>query len=224
VGTKHQNEIELKLIALDGALLDELWSGESIWDWWVVGRGHERQRNVYYDTPDGALKARGASLRWRSRLDEGTGELTLKTGRERHGCIFQRQELTTSLERPPATLGDDPPPPLSAAQRLAGSALQPVLVLETDRRTLEVERGESRVEVALDRVTLPGVDFVEHEIEAELLRGNRGDLLGMQAALLSTGRTRPTSHGKRGRALRYLASHCDRGLLAADQFRARLPA
>ena len=225
VSTETQDELELKLLALDEVLLDELWIRDSIWDWQVVGRGHERQRNVYYDTADGALKARGASLRWRSRLGEATGELTLKTKRERQGCIFQRLELTTPLANPPETLGTVAPPLLMVVRRLAGARLQPILVLETDRRRLEIARGTSRVDLALDSVTLPGIDLVEHEIEAELLHGDRGDLLGLQAALLSTGRTRPTGHGKRGRALRYLASHLGRGQpVRRDPFRARLPA
>jgi len=227
VSTETQGELELKLLALDEALLDELWIRDSIWDWQVVGRGHERQRNVYYDTADGALKARGASLRWRSRLGEATGELTLKTSRERQDCIFQRLELTTPLADPPETVGTVAPPLLVAARRLAGAKLQPILVLETDRRRLELARGTSRIELALDSVTLPGLDLVEHEIEAELLHGDRGDLLGLQAALLSTGRTRPTGPGKRGRALRYLAS--DRGRRQPGRrepmtIRARLPA
>jgi inorganic triphosphatase YgiF len=225
VSTETHNEVELKLLALDDALLDELWIRDSIWDWQVIGRGHERQRNVYYDTADGELKARGASLCWRSRLGEATGELRLKTRRDRKDRIFQRRDLTTLVADPPETLGTLAPPLLVAARRLAGAKLQPILVLETDRRRLEIARGTSRVELALDCVTLPGVDLAEHRIEAALLHGDRGDLLGLQAALLSTGRTRPAGPGQRGRAPRYLASHHPRGQpVSRDPFRARLPA
>jgi inorganic triphosphatase YgiF len=177
VSTETHTEIELKLLALDDELLDELWTRDCIWDWQVVGRGHEHQRNVYYDTADGALKARGASLRWRSRLGEATGELTLKTRRERNGCIFERLELTEPLAEPPETPGTVASSPLVMARRLTGARLQPILALETDRRRLEVIRGTSRIELALDRVTLPGLDFIEHEIEAELVQGDRGDQL-----------------------------------------------
>jgi len=67
VHSKLETEVELKLLARDGGLLDDIWSRDNLWGWRVVGRGHQRQRNVYYDTPDGALKAQGASLRWRSQ-------------------------------------------------------------------------------------------------------------------------------------------------------------
>jgi inorganic triphosphatase YgiF len=224
VSTETHNELELKLLALDDALLDELWIRDSIWDWQVIGRGHERQRNVYYDTADGALKARGASLCWRSRLGEATGELRLKTRRDRKDRIFQRRDLTTLVADPPETLCTLAPP-LLVARRLAGAELQPILVLETDRRSLEIARGTSRVELALDCVTLPGVDLAEHRIEAALLHGDRGELLGLQAALLSTGRTRPAGPGQRGRVPRYLASRHLRGQpVSRDPFRARLPA
>ena len=36
MSTETQGELELKLLALDEALLDELWIRDSIWDWQVV--------------------------------------------------------------------------------------------------------------------------------------------------------------------------------------------
>jgi inorganic triphosphatase YgiF len=210
--TKLETEVELKLLARDRGLLDDLWGRDYLWGWRVVGRGHERQRNVYYDTPDGALQAQGASLRWRSQAGQDGGEFTLKTRRARQGCVFRRQELTSQEPEVAEADRHDLPEPLAAAEQLAGQTLAPVLELETDRRTMMVERGASRLEVALDQVALPGTEVVEHEIEAEVVEGNATDLLGLQAALLATGETMPAKHGKRGRALRHLARHCPPGV------------
>ena len=201
-----QTEIELKLLALDDRLLDEVWQWERIGDWRVVGRRRERQHNQYFGPSAQPDRRSAATLRWRTRPDRPVGDLTFKTDKVRHGPLFRCEELLLQLPADCDPRQDERGARLfEAVGRLGGGEPELVLQLETDRRLLELARGPSRVELALDVVTAPATDYEEHELEAELVQGQPAELESLAEALLETGRLRPARHGKRSRALRYLA-------------------
>lgn len=202
-----QTEIELKLLALDDHLLDEVWRWERIGDWRVVGRRRERQHNEYFGSSARPDRRTAATLRWRTRPDRPIGDLTFKTDKVRHGPLFRCEELSLQLPADRDPRQDERGAQLfEAVGRLGGGEPKLVLELETDRRLLELARGPSRVELALDVVTAPSTDYEEHEIEAELVEGELDELERLAETLLETGRLRPAHHGKRSRALRYLAA------------------
>lgn len=199
-------EVELKLLAEDLSILAEIWRWEQLGDWSVVGRGHERQHNVYFDTDSGALGARGATLRWRRYEHSPRAELTLKAKKQGQGDIFSRLESTVEFESDADPRRDDRAAPIfEAASQIASERPAPFLELVTDRHNVRLRRGASLVGLALDVVTLPGTPFVEHEVEAELEHGRPLDLHDLRRLLLATGRLRPARHGKRSRATRYLS-------------------
>ena len=137
-------------------------------------------RDVYLDTPTGALRARGDSLRL--RVQDGRPLLTLKgPGRDVGSGVSERNEVETpwsadayvrcldalsvrgvSLRR--VTPGDDP------VASLLASGLSRVQERETNRRRRDVDGAGTRVaELAIDEVTyrIAGGPVRHHEVEIE---------------------------------------------------------
>lgn len=130
-------------------------------------------RDVYYDTPTGALASAGAGLRLRS--DDGASYVTLKIAHSRDGALTRREEfeeplgqerLDQVLSHVRAQIGDGPFPLLDfAAGRECGS-LRPVLEVTTTRLVRPIG---SLALLVLDRVEYRGVTeepFFDIEVEA----------------------------------------------------------
>ena len=140
----------------------------------------------YVDTPDGALDA--ALARARLRESRGRVEVTFKRqGVMGDGGVTERTELEgeASPDLDPERWPD------SAARRellglSGGSALVETARLRQHRLVRDLARGDSRVELSLDRLeALDGDNVVatRWELEAELKAGPRANLADLANAL-----------------------------------------
>ena len=131
----------------------------------------EEQRNTYFDTADGRLRAEQYGLRIRDLGDRRIA--TLKGAAQVQDGMYERDEWE-------ATIGDnDRPeswPPGDVRDRtlalLGGRTLQPILTINTLRRHIFVERAGARIaELSLDEGTISagGREARLRELEVELL-------------------------------------------------------
>jgi inorganic triphosphatase YgiF len=223
----HGIERELKLTPDQPELLDRLAAVERLGPFEVTARAREQQRNSFFDTRDGSLRAARLALRRRVVVGRPMALWTLKAEGELFRGIASRPEVEMQLDGdlPPAlavgVLGQgarergSPALAEQLADALAGSPLprpDPYLELETDRRLLELRASEPgwEAELALDRVQLLGHPaFGELEIEVELKRGDERALEAARGAIVALGAVRESDGTKLTRALSHLAScHC----------------
>jgi triphosphatase len=131
----------------------------------------EDQRNVYFDTADGRLRAARYGLRVR---DLGVRRLaTLKGASRVQDGVYERDEWEAEIG------ADDRPEAWPASEvrartlsLLGGAALQPILSIRTLRRHIYASRGDRRVaELALDEgaIDAGGREQRFRELEIELL-------------------------------------------------------
>lgn len=132
---------------------------------------------VYYDTPDGRLAARQASLRLRTD-ETGRTVQTFKTG---EGLGRREAEHETAPGRLDLT-GENLAAVLSAEDL---AQLAPRFTVQVRRRTCEIKAGGSRIELALDQgeILAAGARSPVCEAELELLAGDRRDLFTLALAL-----------------------------------------
>lgn len=221
-------ERELKLAPEGTELLDRLAAADRLGPFAVVARRRERQRNGYFDTPTGVLRAAGLSVRRRAIAGEALATWTLKGPGRWSAGVTSRPEIEVHLDADVApllvvgilrqTARERGAPALAErlADALAGSApllAQPYLEIETDRRVVDLEAAAARwqAEMALDRVRLvnhPGHEELEIEVEAR--RGGDELLSAARAAIEALGPVRDASGSKLSRASAHLAA-CDCG-------------
>lgn len=167
------SEVEIKF-ACDPGTLDAVLAR-------LLGRPPRDRRlvSVYFDTPDRALAAAGASLRVRT---DGSGRAvqTLKSGRG-----LSREEV--ERETPPG--GPDLSwPELAGILEAPGlRALAPRFTVQVRRRSGETASGASRIEVAADEgeILAGGRRTPVCELELEILEGGRDDLFALALALVA---------------------------------------
>ncbi len=200
-------EVELKFRVDDPAIFVALSRSTTLGDFLLkpVGDG-EHQHNVYYDTPDFRLRAQRYGLRVRtvghSRIATLKGETLAQDG------LHQRPEWEMPVD------SDDPQrwPPGDVRDRAfaltGGAPLQPVLTIETLRRTMRVWHGSRCVaDMALDEgvIYAGGREHLFHELEIELLpEGTRNDLDELGALLRQQFNLHPDNLSKLARALALL--------------------
>jgi inorganic triphosphatase YgiF len=155
--------------------------------------------SVYYDTPDEALAAAGASLRLRSEASGRTVQ-TLKAGwglaRDEVEAEVAPGHLDLSW---PELAGPELAGPELAGPELVGpefaglglaviglDRLAPRFSVRVRRRSGVVEVGPSRIEAAFDEGEIRAGDrrAAVCEVELELLEGDRGDLLNLARSLV----------------------------------------
>jgi inorganic triphosphatase YgiF len=157
------SEIELKLeVPPDAA--DRLLSQP----WLACGSMQpQRELSVYFDTPDGALRGRGYTLRVRSvgdRFIQTVKSLDTAAG------LFERGEWECDVDGPepdPARLASTP------LEEIDTDRLQPVVRTQVERRACRLKQPGAEIEVDVDDglLTASGRQLPVHEIEIELLRG-----------------------------------------------------
>ncbi|MGI9145068.1 MAG: CYTH domain-containing protein [Chloroflexota bacterium] len=226
----HTLERELKLRPLDPTLLDRLAALDQLGPFSLQGRRRELQRNSFFDSAAGALRA--ARLGFRRRIIEGQvlATWTLKGGGRLVRGVSTRSEIEVHLDAavPPAVaveaLGQ-------AARQLGAVALAaelrealdvgglplatPFVETRTERVILDLEvapQGWS-VELALDRVRLVGHAYAELEIEAELKQGDEAALEAAREAIAALGPTHESTSSKLSRAMAHIATcegYCQR--------------
>ncbi len=141
---------------------------------------------TYFDTPDGALRAAGLSLRVRRRGDSFVQ--TVKAGEAGAG-LFDRAEWESPVqgETPEAEAYAGTP----VAEVLAGAgkpALEPLFTTVVMRSERRVAYGASRIVATLDegRVESGRGDTPLCELELELAEGTSADLFALAQALAET--------------------------------------
>jgi inorganic triphosphatase YgiF len=213
-------EVELKLQPSDAAILDAIWKLDRLGSFEVVSRRRQLQRNRYYDSRERALGGSGGSLRWRTTAGSTEGELTYKGPSEVQGGVFRRLEITSLLpsDVDPVTV-EPAPAPLTLAHRITTDLEPTELILETDRRAMRLVGNGARVDLDLDITTMPGTDYYDLEIEAEIVSGDPDVLTQLHAQLITVGDMKPSAKGKLARGWGYLkqwelASRVSRGLIA----------
>jgi triphosphatase len=167
-------------------------------------------RDIYYDTPDGALARASAGLRL--RIENGAAFITLKIARRQEGSLAVREEYEHRLDdihfdqvvayiRP--LIGPEPVPLADFAAGRPAGPLVPVLDVMTDRIARQV--GALGV-LTLDRVSYAGLavdPFFDIEVEAEVGLGGEAQLREVEAELihLAGGHLAPASVSKLARGL-----------------------
>ena len=153
-------EIELKLqVAPEAAGLAIGWAeahGEM---------GRRDLRSVYFDTPGRSLAMAGLSLRTRY---DGVGFVqTVKAAQGQTAGLFAREEWEKQVGSERPELGSDTP--LAGLPPQTLDALAPLFSVDVVRRSLNVVRESSVVELAIDTGTVAAddrrADFCEIELE-----------------------------------------------------------
>jgi inorganic triphosphatase YgiF len=218
-------ERELKLAPEDPALLDVLAAQMGFGELVVAGRRREVQHNSFFDTSSRTLSS--ARVGFRRRVVEGQPLATwsLKSSAEVLRGVATRSEIELQLDAdlaPVLALGA-----LRQAARTRGATAlaeevgdalrggglplaKPFLDMQTQRTILDLEaaaRGWS-VELALDRVSLPGHDYAELEIEAELKHGDEAALDMARQSIEALGKVQESEGTKLSRAMAHIAA-CD---------------
>jgi inorganic triphosphatase YgiF len=133
---------------------------------------------TYFDTTDRWLWRHGMSLRIR-RSPVG---LIQTVKQPATGCgLFERQEWNL----PVASLAPQPDPRTPLANLPQDAELIPMFQVSTQRRSKQVKRGRSLVELAIDQVEIRAQDRFDRfcEIELELLAGRPASLFALAKAV-----------------------------------------
>jgi inorganic triphosphatase YgiF len=198
-------EVELKLQPHEAEMLDRVWALDRVGSFDVISRRTLHLYNRYYDSPDSALNRAGGNLRWRTIEGSPEAELTYKGPSEVHGGVFRRLEVTTLLPRDVDPLVVEPMPEPVALARRATTDLGPTkLVLENDRRSMRLSGRDAIVELDLDITRMPGTNYLDFEIEGEMVEGNAEVLSELETALASVGAVTRSIKGKRARGWSFL--------------------
>jgi inorganic triphosphatase YgiF len=201
-------EIEAKYRVDDQRTFDDLLSLTALGSFLLApAPDPEDQRNTYFDTVDGRLRAARYGLRVR---DLGARRIaTLKGDARVADGIYEREEWEVAIG------DDDRPeswPPSEARERalalLSGAALIPILTIHTIRRHIYASRDGSDVaEISLDEGVISAGGREEHlrELEIELLGAAiRADLDELVALLRERYQLIPEERSKLARGLALL--------------------
>lgn len=164
----------------------------------------QKQRDIYWDTPEGKLLEEGVALRVRCAAGKFTA--TFKGPRALNGAVFARPEVEWGLTDQEADTFHQhdnwvPRLPLEVTTDLPVDPrrLQRVLTVETLRHKAIVSNSEDfRAELALDAITfMKGHSQAKHgEIELELKEGSPAQLENIAEALRQRFGLEPSARSK----------------------------
>lgn len=191
-------EIELKFIATPQAAgkLADL----------VAAWPHQHQparelTNIYFETDDNQLRRWDMGLRIRG-VDKRY-EMTLKAAGKTLGGLHQRPEYNVDLSEPTLDIAQLPADIWPQGTDIAAlqSRLQPLFTTHFQRETWLITVGDSEIELAFDQgdVTAGTLSEPLCEIELELKRGERKDMLTFARQLVAMGGLRMGSLSKAAR-------------------------
>ena len=205
-GQSEPSEIELKLTLWpsDSDLLvhSDVWTPQPV----------QTLISTYFDTPDHSLRKNGLSLRLRA------GTQTLKAGNGSAAGLFDRGEWEWPVQGAALDLAALMNTPLGQmdlkACGIALDRLEPLFLIEVERRKGVLAWGTSHIEMALDlghvvplRPTDDNApahpDFCE--LELELLSGSACDLYGLASRLAQSVSLWPSTLSKADRGFQGLA-------------------
>ncbi|THB83187.1 inorganic triphosphatase [Pantoea allii] len=191
-------EIELKFIATPQAAgkLAELLS--------TLPNQHQAAReltNIYFETDDNQLRRWDMGLRIRG-VDQRY-EMTLKAAGQTLGGLHQRPEYNVELSEPVLDIARLPAEiwPKDTDVVALQSRLEPLFTTHFQREVWLITTGNSEIEVAFDQGAVTAGELSEPlcEIELELKRGERQDLLAFAQQLVGLGGLRMGSLSKAAR-------------------------
>jgi len=191
-------EIELKFIATPQAAvkLAELLS--------TLPHQHQAAReltNIYFETDDNQLRRWDMGLRIRGVNQRY--EMTLKAAGQTLGGLHQRPEYNVELSEPVLDIARLPAEiwPKGTDVAALQQRLQPLFTTHFQREVWLITTGDSEIEVAFDQGEVTAGEFSEPlcEIELELKRGERQDLLAFAQQLAALGGLRMGSLSKAAR-------------------------
>lgn len=194
-------EIELKFIALPSAVHA---LPASLARWPLRHTPAQTLSNIYYETECQTL--RGYDMGLRIRGCDGAYEMTLKTAGSEVGGLHQRPEYNLPLTQPQLDLSRFPAQVWPAGCDVAALqvALQPLFTTDFQRERWVVTYRDSQIEVALDQgeIRAAGGREALHEIELELLSGEREELFALAEQLLTVDGIRMGAMSKAARGYR----------------------
>lgn len=156
--------------------------------WDAAPAGRVALHDVYYDTPDRALLARGASVR--RRTENGVQKVTVKEPVDTKDGLFRREEWEKPAREVPADF---------FAQR----GLIPTLHVHNTRRVFLLTKEDTQVELALDMVTyrLGQRRAREFQVELELKKGGEDVLAALGGEAASWPGLTPAAESKYSRGM-----------------------
>jgi inorganic triphosphatase YgiF len=213
-------ERELKLSPLDPDLPARLASLERLGELLVRRRRRELQHNSFFDTASRALGRARVGFRRRIVAGQRLATWTVKAdGQRRRGVAIRTEiELQLDPEMPPALAFAA----LRQAARQRGAPVlaetladaqtgglplaRPIVETDTDRLILDLESRARNwnIELAIDHVSMPGHEYREVEIEAELKDGDDTAFDAVRAVIEEFGSVRDSEGSKLSRALDHL--------------------
>jgi inorganic triphosphatase YgiF len=217
-------EIELKLVARDGGVLDAVAGLRELAGYTLRRAPDQAIHDCYWDTSGRELSARKCSLRLRRR--DGLEEIALKQPGQIADGLFRQPELElpvnydnwliirSRIEEQGVRLLTRSNRGQAATGWLTAAGLEPTQDRFTDRRVLLAEHnGTALAELALDTTTycLGVYDVVFREIEAEALSGEVRHVLALGRALEQAflGRLSPSERNKYARGIELAALFAD---------------
>jgi inorganic triphosphatase YgiF len=224
--TGQDREIELKLElepGSEGPLRAALGS---------EGSRVENLLSIYFDTPDGALRKAGFTLRVRRAGDRFIQ--TIKQDDGEAAGLFDRPEWETDVGGPEPDFERAAETPLGdQLGKKVRRKLQPLVRSEMCRSTWRIDREGSALEVTLDEGLVGGGSAQQtiSELEIELKSGAAAALLGLArdlgdavpirlGVLTKAERGWALAEGALGRPLKATRVKLDAGMSAADGFAA----
>lgn len=156
--------------------------------WDAVPAGRVILRDIYYDTPDRRLLARGASVR--RRTENGVPKVTVKEPVDTQDGLFRREEWEKPLREVPADFFSE-------------RGLIPTLHVHNTRRVFLLTKEDAQVELALDMVTyrLGNRRAQEFQLELELKKGGEDALKALGEAARSWPGLTPSGSSKYRRGM-----------------------
>jgi inorganic triphosphatase YgiF len=145
------------------------------------------QHSTYYDTPGGALRKAGFSLRLRA--SKGRLVQTVKLQADGAAGLFDRPEWECDVAGPDPDLVAAAETPLGALLgRKVRAQLRPVIRSDVTRTTWLTQRDGSTIALVLDEGEVTGGDAGERivEVELELEAGAPASLIGLAQELAAT--------------------------------------
>ena len=162
------------------------------------------QRDLYFDTPDGALRKRGVTCRFRIRSDDRR-ELMVALRGERRGTVAERRaDATVAAADAQEAFGGTSQPARILRGLVNPTALSAELELEVERHTRQASPGWprwSRFELFYDIVTVraAGLARTFQELKLRQLRAGRPTLEQVAQAISGSYRLRSVTPDKRVR-------------------------
>jgi len=206
-------EIELKFIATSQA------AGKLAERLSTLPHQHQAAReltNIYFETDDNQLRRWDMGLRIRG-VDQRY-EMTLKAAGQTLGGLHQRPEYNVDLSEPVLDIARLPEaiwPPGTDVAALQ-QRLQPLFTTHFQREVWLITSGNSDIEVSFDQGEVTAGELSEPlcEIELELKRGERQDLLAFAQDLVALGGLRMGNLSKAARGYQLAQGNPPRQIVA----------